>query len=197
MGRWTQFDEDSTRLPYGMKRVGYDADTSRYTFKDREGNTYMGPAHEEYGRLSLAHKASNPTMPHDDRPQAFASETSQPTLSISVPVQGYHRVDQGSTFQDILPPHLIASPSSSSAEDGNGNSTSSPFPMSGGARLRDAVRRSAVPAMQNVANAIRRSATSVRRPPRAQESEKDLGFLRASGRMRSNSVSGLSGKERW
>ncbi|KAJ7928986.1 hypothetical protein B0H13DRAFT_1596805, partial [Mycena leptocephala] len=55
------------RLPEGMKRIGYDADTARYTFCDRDGNTYIGPPHEEYGVL-----APVPSGTHD-RPQAFAS----------------------------------------------------------------------------------------------------------------------------
>lgn len=56
-----------------MKRIGYDADTARYTFSDREGNTYLGPAHEEYGLLTLVKKGSRPASSTDDRPHAFAS----------------------------------------------------------------------------------------------------------------------------
>ncbi|KAJ6622809.1 hypothetical protein B0H10DRAFT_881106 [Mycena sp. CBHHK59/15] len=48
MGRWTQYDEDSYRLPEGMVRTGYDADTGRYTFQDRIG-TYEGLPGSKYG----------------------------------------------------------------------------------------------------------------------------------------------------
>ncbi|KAI5120839.1 hypothetical protein M0805_007026 [Coniferiporia weirii] len=51
MGRWTQYDEDDYRLPEGMTRVGYDADTQKYTFKDQNGNYWEGLAGAEYGEL--------------------------------------------------------------------------------------------------------------------------------------------------
>ncbi|KAJ7481775.1 hypothetical protein FB451DRAFT_1170923 [Mycena latifolia] len=177
MGRWTQFNEDSTRLPEGMKRTGYDADTARYTFCDREGNTYLGPPHEEYGSLTLVGKSKRrPSSSMDDRPQAFASGESRsslyepsndeltclplgkpnPTLSVDVQLPG-----SGQTFHDFLPAHLITSPSSA-------ESTLSDSPRSddasAGSRFRDAVRRATLPSMQNVVNNVRRSATSVRKP---------------------------------
>ncbi|KAF8841829.1 carbohydrate-binding module family 50 protein [Paxillus ammoniavirescens] len=52
MGRWTQYDEDDYRLPEGMKRVGYDSDTGRYYFRDREGLLYKGPEGSEFGELT-------------------------------------------------------------------------------------------------------------------------------------------------
>ncbi|KAJ7915566.1 hypothetical protein B0H13DRAFT_2000241 [Mycena leptocephala] len=50
MGRWTQYDEDSYRLPEGMVRTGYDADTGCYTFSDRTG-TYTGLPGSQYGPM--------------------------------------------------------------------------------------------------------------------------------------------------
>ncbi|KAJ6591229.1 hypothetical protein DFH09DRAFT_1139058 [Mycena vulgaris] len=167
MGRWTQFDEDSTRLPEGMKRIGYDADTARYTFCDREGNTYLGPPHEEYGHLTLVGKSSRPpSSRNDSRPQAFASEKSKPTLSVHVQTSG-----SGQTFHDFLPAHLITSPSSAESALSASPRTSE---SSAGARFRDTVRRTALPSMQNVVNNVRRSATTVRKP---KDSEKN-GLLR-------------------
>ncbi|KAJ7236422.1 hypothetical protein B0H12DRAFT_1238496 [Mycena haematopus] len=175
MGRWTQYNEDSTRLPVGMKRIGYDADTARYTFCDREGNIYMGPAHEEYGLLSLVQETSSAASPTDDRPHAFASdtdtETSKPGLSVEVPA----------TFHDILPSHLITSPSSAESM-----LDASESPLTVGSRLRDAVRRTALPAMQNAVNSVRRSATSVRKLPRTRDKEKDGLIRRRSGPAPSN-----------
>ncbi|KAJ7242048.1 hypothetical protein C8J57DRAFT_1477568 [Mycena rebaudengoi] len=144
MGRWTQFEEDSYRLPEGMKRVAYDADTARYTFRDRDGRVYVGPSGEDYG---VAH-----------------SESSKPNLNV--------QVQPASTFQDILPAHLITSPSSA-------ESTSPPAGMSAGSRFRDVVRRAAMPAMQNVANNVRRSAT-LRKPTKAPRDEDKEGLLSRS-----------------
>ncbi|KAJ7443964.1 hypothetical protein B0H11DRAFT_2090448 [Mycena galericulata] len=50
MGRWTQYDEDAYRLPAGMVRIGYDADTGQYIFRDRTG-TYMGEPGSRYGPM--------------------------------------------------------------------------------------------------------------------------------------------------
>ena len=72
MGRWSQYDEvsnlfrltlslfcslgvtpqDDHRLPEGMKRIGYDADTSRYIFRDRDGSLWQGPEGSEYGEMN-------------------------------------------------------------------------------------------------------------------------------------------------
>ena len=51
MGRYTDADSDAERLPEGMKRIGYDADTQVYTFKDADGKLWEGPPGAEYGRL--------------------------------------------------------------------------------------------------------------------------------------------------
>ncbi|EMD32593.1 carbohydrate-binding module family 50 protein [Gelatoporia subvermispora B] len=51
MGRWTQYDEDDYRLPEGMKRVGYDADTGKYHFRDQDGTLWEGPEGASYGEM--------------------------------------------------------------------------------------------------------------------------------------------------
>lgn len=81
MGRWTQYDEvclyvslvtfthstmnlqDDYRLPEGMKRVGYDADTQRYTFQ-KSNQIWLGEPGAEYGgTLSHAGTASGACHP--------------------------------------------------------------------------------------------------------------------------------------
>ncbi|PPQ84056.1 hypothetical protein CVT26_013949 [Gymnopilus dilepis] len=54
MGRWTQYDEDEYRLPEGMKRVGYDMDSGRYTYRDSGGKYYMGGEGARYGEMVQA-----------------------------------------------------------------------------------------------------------------------------------------------
>jgi len=51
MGRWTQYDEDEYRLPEGMKRVGYDADTQRYYFKDSSGRLWEGAQGAQFSEM--------------------------------------------------------------------------------------------------------------------------------------------------
>ncbi|KAJ7068964.1 hypothetical protein B0H15DRAFT_793921 [Mycena belliarum] len=158
MGQWTQFDEDAARLPEGMKRTGYDADTARYRFCDREGNTYLGPPHEDYGSLTFVGRSTNPPTHKDDRPQAFASGASY---------------NLAPTFHDFLPSHVITSPSSAES------TLSDAGEATAGSRLRDAVRRATVPAMQNVAKNVRRSATMGKSREKDQEK---TGLLRSISR---------------
>jgi hypothetical protein len=43
--------QDEYRLPDGMKRVGYDADTQVYTYQDDEGGVWEGAPGNRYGEL--------------------------------------------------------------------------------------------------------------------------------------------------
>lgn len=43
--------QDACRLPEGFKRIAYDADTARYTFRDREGALWLSKPGESYGKL--------------------------------------------------------------------------------------------------------------------------------------------------
>src|SRR4051794_10644473 len=51
MGKWSQYDTDAERLPDGMSRVGYDADTQTYTYRDRTGRKYEGAPGVRYGTM--------------------------------------------------------------------------------------------------------------------------------------------------
>lgn len=44
--------DDDERLPEGMRRVGYDADTQVYTFQDSDGSYWEGAPGCEYGHLT-------------------------------------------------------------------------------------------------------------------------------------------------
>ena len=54
MARFTDMDDDEHRLPEGMQRIGYDADTQRYTFRDAEGNLFESEPGSRYGVLRPA-----------------------------------------------------------------------------------------------------------------------------------------------
>ena len=69
MSRWTQLDEvraylaslrrlsydpllqDEYRLPEGMQRVGYDADSGKYYYRDQDGSLWEGPEGAQFGEL--------------------------------------------------------------------------------------------------------------------------------------------------
>lgn len=44
--------QDDYRLPEGMKRIGYDADSSRYYFRDSDGSIWQGAEGSEFGELT-------------------------------------------------------------------------------------------------------------------------------------------------
>lgn len=98
--RFTQDNEDATRLPEHMVRVGYDADTSQYTFRDsHDGTLYTSEPGSEYGTL-------HPVAPSNttSRPQAF--EEIDPESPPS-----HEDLNAPKTFQEFLPPSLMTSPS--------------------------------------------------------------------------------------
>ncbi|KAJ7162805.1 hypothetical protein C8R43DRAFT_919701 [Mycena crocata] len=139
-------EEDLARLPVGMKRIGYDADTARYTFCDEEGNTYIGPPNQEYGSLTLV----DPSSAMRDRPNAFSTGSHSEYETLHQPL---------SMFHEMLPAHAMTSASSSESP------ATTPGPSNGGSasKFRTAVQRTALPSMQNVVNNVRRSVTGKRR----------------------------------
>ncbi|KAG1740359.1 hypothetical protein EDB19DRAFT_1709370 [Suillus lakei] len=101
------FDQDSYRLPEGVKRIAYDADTQQYTFRDRSGQLYQNPSGEMYGVLK---PVSAPAAP---RRSVTITERRDPALirarSVKRPAK---------TFDDFLPPEYITNAEiSSSAPD--------------------------------------------------------------------------------
>ncbi|TLD37772.1 LysM-domain-containing protein [Venturia nashicola] len=53
MSRKSRYDEDLRRLPDGMKRVGYNSSSQRYTFQDQDdGSFWEGPEGARYGELT-------------------------------------------------------------------------------------------------------------------------------------------------
>lgn len=51
MARWSEYDTDEERLPTGMQRIGYDADTQVYTFRDADGVIWESAPGQRYGQL--------------------------------------------------------------------------------------------------------------------------------------------------
>jgi len=154
MGRWTQYDEDSYRLPEGVTRTAYDADTGRYTFRDQEGHIYRGAPRVKYGPMERI------CSPSQARPLC---ETGTP-LSRSSTFPNTSPAPK--TFRDILPSHLIISPSSA-------RNTSPPCESPSLSSVRSvrnepsqfvkAVRQTALPKIQVVVQNLRRSATMAKR----------------------------------
>ncbi|KAJ4490225.1 hypothetical protein J3R30DRAFT_3693797 [Lentinula aciculospora] len=68
MSRRSQYDEDSYRLPEGMERMGYDSDSGRYLFRDRDGSLWQGPQGAEYGEMTR--------VPEPDQTQEAVEEAS-------------------------------------------------------------------------------------------------------------------------
>ncbi|KAF8489347.1 hypothetical protein F5888DRAFT_1638635 [Russula emetica] len=83
--RWTRDQEDIDRLPHGMVRTAYDADTQQYTFHDTtDGTDYISAPGAAYGTLVPVATANFPkttrttgrktTLQAYDRPVFFADD---------------------------------------------------------------------------------------------------------------------------
>lgn len=100
MPRRYNYDTDEERLPDGMTRVGYDADTQVYTFRDTDGSLWEGPPGCEYGRMTKVADGPKPSsesdrdvvyvdvesgdrVPHDAPPSYDESEAAVPFLDHS------------------------------------------------------------------------------------------------------------------
>jgi hypothetical protein len=70
MGRWSHLDSDEDRLPAGMSRVGYDADTQIYTYRDSDGSFWEGAPGCRYGKLHRVRSA--PPLPSVQIPNDIA-----------------------------------------------------------------------------------------------------------------------------
>lgn len=132
------FDEESYRLPEGIKRIAYDADTQQYTFRDRSGQLYQNPSGEMYGVLK---PVSAPAAP---RRSVTITERRDPALirarSVKRPAK---------TFDDFLPPEYITN-----AED------SSSAPDSPRDDITRANRNHALPKIPRIVEAMRPRAIS-------------------------------------
>ncbi|KZZ91408.1 peptidoglycan-binding LysM [Moelleriella libera RCEF 2490] len=67
MTRYSHYDTDAERLPDGMRRIGYDADTQVYTFQDSDGSYWESAPGCEYGQLTRA-GADAEDRPSDTEP---------------------------------------------------------------------------------------------------------------------------------
>lgn len=102
MPRRYNYDTDEERLPDGMTRVGYDADTQVYTFRDTDGSLWEGPPGCQYGRMTKVADApkrssdsdrdvvyidvesGDPVPSHNDAPPSYdESEATVPFLDHS------------------------------------------------------------------------------------------------------------------
>ncbi|KAJ6438883.1 peptidoglycan-binding LysM domain-containingprotein [Purpureocillium lavendulum] len=64
MSRFSHYDTDEERLPEGMTRVGYDADTQVYTFQDADGSYWESAPGCQYGQLTRV--GDGPAYDDDD-----------------------------------------------------------------------------------------------------------------------------------
>ncbi|EUC39801.1 carbohydrate-binding module family 50 protein [Bipolaris oryzae ATCC 44560] len=64
MGQWFDMDSDAERLPSGFERIGHDADTQTYTFRDADGIMYESEPGNRYGEL---HRVDSPSSSQSSR----------------------------------------------------------------------------------------------------------------------------------
>lgn len=77
MSRFSRYDTDEERLPEGMTRVGYDADTEVYTFQDSDGSLWESAPGCRYGKLTQVGHAPDPDDDNDTAPFLVSKEPHQ------------------------------------------------------------------------------------------------------------------------
>ncbi|KAI1432957.1 carbohydrate-binding module family 50 protein [Xylaria sp. CBS 124048] len=75
MPRWSEYDTDEERLPEGMKRIGYDADTETYTFQDADGTIWESAPGNRYGQLRRVTTTLPPAYVEDDESSPMQAMT--------------------------------------------------------------------------------------------------------------------------
>ncbi|KAK3369249.1 hypothetical protein B0T24DRAFT_357335 [Lasiosphaeria ovina] len=93
MGRWSHLDTDEERLPPGMTRVGYDADTQIYTYRDTDGIIWEGVPGSQYGTLHRSKVAEAPPLPSVHIPDDVEGEEKPYVL---------HDPDDDSNDEDLV-----------------------------------------------------------------------------------------------
>ncbi|EGO04185.1 hypothetical protein SERLA73DRAFT_173621 [Serpula lacrymans var. lacrymans S7.3] len=184
--RWTQYTEDSCRLPEGVTRIAYDADSGRYTFRDRSGQLYESAPHAEYGELTPV------SSPSSHRRRVTITERRDPRL--------YAKFTNGppKTFNDILPSDYIASPLEADA-DGSSDGSKSPSPVDAKdavkGRFINAVRQSTVPKMHNAVDGVMKRSKSMVDRRRTRSATEDKRLLLSSDGESIRSVHELDDQE--
>jgi len=107
MGRWSQYDEDDYRLPEGIKRVGYDADSGKYFFRD-EGQLWEGQEGTQFGEMTRVSVTTAATQSDGNdvengprREDGFALSTGNADGAL------YRRHSSGSPYRMLFPFFLI------------------------------------------------------------------------------------------
>lgn len=106
--RYAEYDTDEERLPEGMQRVHYDADTQVYTFRDADGSLWEGPPGCRYGHLTKVSNAPKPPQDlanidveaadgHDnDQPPSYdESESAVPLINHALYTNGAAHAESG------------------------------------------------------------------------------------------------------
>jgi len=97
-----------------MKRVGYDSDTGRFYFRDRNGDTYAGPEGAEFGqmtRMSGSEVLSAPTdeeTPDDlERAPAMARADGYQPLAVDITDYPHKPTVNTGAYRTLFPFFLI------------------------------------------------------------------------------------------
>ncbi|KAH9996483.1 hypothetical protein BJV77DRAFT_987268 [Russula vinacea] len=108
MGRWSQYDEDDYRLPEGMKRVGYDADSGKYFFRDDEGHTWEGQEGAHFGEMTRVSDGAAVThSDEDDVENGPRREDGYAPLSGDADGSPHPKHSSGSPYRMLFPFFLI------------------------------------------------------------------------------------------
>ncbi|KAF1812491.1 hypothetical protein P152DRAFT_341176 [Eremomyces bilateralis CBS 781.70] len=101
MGRWGDLDEDEYRLPEGMKRIAYDADTQIYTYQDTDGSIWAGQPGAIYGSL----RRVNDDIVDNEAPGMYESPTADADIEKKLSQDSSPSKSRFTSFDALWPEH--------------------------------------------------------------------------------------------
>ncbi|KAF8899365.1 carbohydrate-binding module family 50 protein [Infundibulicybe gibba] len=111
MGRWTQYDEDTYRLPEGMTRTGYDADTGRYYFTDKHGGVWQGEEGAEFGEMTRVSDAPSSSSGDEQHGRDIEEAPTRPDgyqlLATNSATMAHKQDINAAAYRTLLPFFLI------------------------------------------------------------------------------------------
>jgi len=102
-------EQDDRRLPEGMKRVGYDADSGKYLFRDKDGSLWEGQEGARFGEMTRVSDSRTAThnSDEDDMENGSVRASGYAPVSGSADGTAYPRYSTGSPYRVMFPFFLI------------------------------------------------------------------------------------------
>ncbi|KAJ7760105.1 hypothetical protein DFH07DRAFT_816881 [Mycena maculata] len=102
----TKVAQDSARLPEGMERIGYDSDTGRYYFRDRDGSVWQGAQSAEFSEMTRVSDGAGASSTLDEDVEA-APRRSDGYQPLATDTDASYSKSTNSPYRTLFPFFLL------------------------------------------------------------------------------------------